>query len=232
MRPLFAAEGIGKTFGERTVLKNASVWVPAGRITALFGLNGSGKSTLLRCAVGLVRAEHGSVHFRGDSYLAPRLGRLARAGLMYVPAEGGLVRGRVLRDQLAAPAWRFATATSIDEVAQRMGLGALLDSTTDELSGGEHRRASVALALMRDPACLLIDEPFAGVAPRDVEVVTAALHALAARGCGILLTGPEVRAVMDVADDVIWMVAGTTHGIGSPAEARRHEQFGREYLGK
>ena len=231
MTPLFAAEGFGKSFGEKTVLKNASVWVRPGRITALFGRNGSGKSTLLRCAVGLMRADHGVTRFADDAFLAPRLHRLARMGLMYVPAEGCLIRDRGVREQLDGFAWRYRTGCSTEDAAARMRLGDVLDLMTDELSGGEQRRASVAAALVREPRCLLIDEPFAGVAPRDTDVLADALRALAARGCGILLTGHDVHTVMDVSDDVIWMVAGTTHGLGTPDEASAYEQFRREYLG-
>lgn len=231
VKPLFAAEGIGKSFGRRTVLKAASIWVRPGRITALFGRNGSGKTTLLRCAVGLMRADHGAVHFLGESFLSPRLDRLARMGLMYVPAEGALIRGRELRGQLRGLAWRYRVSRSLEEVAESMNLVSVLDAWTDELSGGEKRRGSVAAALIREPRCLLIDEPFAGVAPRDAELVSAALHSLAARGCAILVTGHEVRIVMENADDVIWMAAGTTHGLGSPESATLHDQFRREYLG-
>lgn len=231
MRPLFAVEGVGKRFGERVVLKNASAWVHAGRITALFGRNGSGKSTLLRCAVGALPLDHGVVHFGGDSFLRPRLSRLARAGLMYVPAEGALIRGRALLPQLEGVAWRFRGGPDLDEVLARLALTHLVESTTDELSGGEQRRASVALAVVRDPRCLLIDEPFAGIAPKDGDVIDAELRRLAGRGCGILITGHEVTRILDVADDVVWMVAGTTHGLGDRAGAVAHEQFRREYLG-
>ena len=229
--PLFAAEGFGKSFRGRAVLKNASVWVRPGRITTLFGRNGSGKSTLLRCAVGLVRADHGVTRFDGTSFLDPKLSRLARLGVMYVPAEGALVRGRALRPQLDGFRWRYERAMTIEDAADAAGMGALLDETTEELSGGEQRRASIAAALLRDPRCLLIDEPFAGVAPRDAEVVERALRALAGRGCAVLITGHEVETVMAIADDVIWMAAGTTHGLGSPADAAAHDQFRREYLG-
>ena len=229
--PLFAAEGIGRCFGDRVVLKNASCWVRPGRITAIFGRNGSGKTTLLRCATGQVRLDHGVVHYDGTSYLRPSLASMARRGLMFVPAEGVLMRGRDVRRQLEGFAWRFASPRSAADAMSLLGLDHVAGATGDELSGGERRRASVAAALARAPRCLLIDEPFAGVAPKDGETIARALRMLAAEGCGILLTGHDVETVLDVSDDVIWMTAGTTHGIGSPADALAHDQFRREYLG-
>lgn len=231
MPPLFAAEGFDKHFGDRRVLKSASIWARPGRITALLGRNGSGKSTLLRCALGLVATDHGVVHFDGESYERPSLARFARRGLMFVPVESGLVRGRTMRSQLDALRWRFRGPISSEDAAARLGLAGLLDQWTDELSGGELRRAGIAAAVVRQPRCLLTDEPLAGISPRDADAVCVALSDLAAAGCGIVVTGHEVRMLMDLADDIVWMYAGTTHGIGSPAEARSHDQFRREYLG-
>ena len=54
---------------------------------------------------------------------------------------------------------------------------------------------------------------------------------MARQGCAIVITGHEVRQLLNTADDIVWMAAGTTHGMGTPAEAVRHEQFRREYLG-
>lgn len=229
-RPLFSAEGVGKWFGDRQVLKSASLWAWPSRITAVFGRNGSGKTTLFRCAMGITALDHGVVHYDGESFLRPKLSRLARRGLMFIPAEGALARGRIVEDQIEGLAWRFRTGRRTAEVAASLGLTHLLRSTTDELSGGEQRRASIAAAVCRAPKCLLIDEPFAGVAPTDAELIASALGRLAAAGCAILLTGHDVDTVLSVSDDVIWMSAGTTHGLGSGEDALMHDQFRREYL--
>ncbi|HEX6588738.1 MAG TPA: ATP-binding cassette domain-containing protein [Longimicrobiales bacterium] len=230
-RPLFAAEGVGRRFGSRLVLKNGSCWVQPGRITSIFGRNGSGKTTLLRCATGLTRMDHGVVHYDGASHLRPSLAALARRGLMFVPAEGVLMRGRRVVPQIDAFAWRFRAGRTTQQALDALRLDHVGDAITDELSGGEQRRASIAAVIARAPRCLLIDEPLAGVAPKDRELISTTLRQIAAAGCGILLTGHDVESVLEISDDVIWMTAGTTHGIGTPADAVAHEQFRREYLG-
>ena len=106
-----------------------------------------------------------------------------------------------------------------------------LDARPPELSGGERRRAELAIARARRPRCLLADEPFAGITPGDAEAVAAALVRLADSGCAVLATGHEVPQLMTIASSVVWMTAGTTHWLGPPGEAARHEQFRREYLG-
>jgi ABC-type multidrug transport system ATPase subunit len=227
---IFAADSVGKSFGSRTILKSASVWATPGRVTALFGRNGCGKSTLLKVGAGLLGADQGVVHFRGRAYLRPRLPHLARRGLFYLPDRNLLSRRITVREQLRAVAWRFG-GDRTDAAVAELGIARRLDQTPLQLSGGERRRAELAAAWIRAPLCLLADEPFAGINPRDADVVAAAFRRMAAEGCAIVVTGHEVERLMEVADDVVWMVAGTTHGLGSPAEALGYEQFRREYLG-
>ncbi len=228
--PVFSADSIGKSFGSRTILKAASVWARSGKITVLFGRNGSGKSTLLKIGAGLLRADHGVVHFDGRSYLRPRLPTLAARGLFFLPDRDLLSRRLTLREQIRAVEWRFGQSRTA-EILERLDIRDLVDQTALELSGGERRRAEIATAWIRAPHCLLADEPFAGINPSDAEVVAEAFRAMAREGCAVVVTGHEVGQLMSTADDIIWMAAGTTHGLGSPEAAGQHEQFRREYLG-
>jgi lipopolysaccharide export system ATP-binding protein len=212
------------------ILKSASIWASAGRITALFGQNGCGKSTLLRIGAGLLRMDQGTVHFDGRVYPAPRLPALARRGLFFLPDRYLLSDRLTLRAQFRAVEWRSGKGRTM-EILERLGIAERVDQTPAELSGGERRRAEVATAWIRAPRCLLADEPFAGIDPIDAEVLGAAFRSMAQEGCALVITGHEVRQLMDTADDVVWMAGGTTHGLGSPEAAGRHEQFRREYLG-
>lgn len=133
-------------------------------------------------------------------------------------------------EQIRAVEWRFGGSRTA-EILERLGISRLLGQAPDELSGGERRRAEIAAAWIRAPRCLLADEPFAGINPSDAEVLAEAFRGMAQAGCAIVITGHEVRQLLDAADDIVWMAAGTTHGMGTPEEAIQHEQFRREYLG-
>lgn len=225
-----AADSVGKSFRGRRVLSSATLHVPPGRITALLGRNGCGKSTLLRILIGFLQADHGRIEFEGEFLARPRLGALAARGLFYLPDRDLLSRNRTVRHHLDMLARRFGIGNAGD-VVESVGIASLLDRLPGQLSGGERRRAELALALMRRPTCLLADEPFLGIAPRDAEVVATALRTLAAHGCGVLVTGHEVELLLDGADDVVWMTAGTTHPLGAPADVWRYHSFVRDYLG-
>ncbi|MGH7470621.1 MAG: hypothetical protein ACRENP_21960, partial [Longimicrobiales bacterium] len=124
-----------------------------------------------------------------------------------------------------------APAESREFVARALGLSELLPYFGNQLSPGERRRADLALAVLRAPVCLLADEPFQGIAPLDIDLISAQLRVLRERGCAIVITGHEIGPLFDSADEVVWMTAGTTHVLGSVASARAHHQFAREYLG-
>ncbi len=230
MSPVFAADSIGKSFRGKRVLSAASVWARPRAITVLLGRNGCGKSTLLKIGAGVLAADHGVVRLAGEVWERPRLDRLARRGLFYLPDRELLSRRLTLRQQVSALAWRFPGVEPSRAFGQ-LDVTRFLDETSSQLSGGERRRAEVALAVMRRPLCLLADEPLTGIGPSDAAMIAQALRGLAAGGCAVIVTGHEVPDLLDLADDVVWMTAGTTHGLGSAGAAAAHEQFRRDYLG-
>jgi len=227
--PRLRFDSFGKRFGTRTILKSASAWAWPGRITLLMGRNGCGKTTLLRCGLGLTWSEFG-VTFLDGCRVTGRLPRLSREGFFFLPDRRLLSPRLTLGEHLAA--FDEARQGGLDPgPAAALKIAELLDSRSSEMSGGELRRAEIWLAVAGSTSCLIADEPLLGIAPADRGRVAAALRARAAAGTAILVTGHEVEDLFDLADEVIWMVAGTTHGLGSPDEAARHSQFRLEYLG-
>lgn len=231
MTGLLTADSIGKSYGERKILSSAFLWAQPGSITALLGRNGAGKSTLLKIAAGWIAPDYGTVRFRGVTYTRPRLHELAAQGLFLLPVDHSLFSPSfTLRQHLQAVNATFG-GSEPHEVTERLGIAALLDQFPYTFSGGERRRAELAVALQRAPMCLLVDEPFRGIAPKDAEAVMAAFRHLAGQGCGIVLTGHELTFVLHVADEVIWVHSGTTRLLGSSAEAAENWHFRREFLG-
>lgn len=228
---VFVADSFGVSFRGRTVLRSATVWAEAGRITAVFGRNGCGKSSLLRAALGLGPRDFGTVRFRDRVYERPRLPALAREGLFYLPDRDLMSRRRTLSWHLdALRAWT-GSPPGDEAIPDWLEIEGLLARRPTEMSAGERRRAELALAIVRRPLCLVADEPFSGLGPLDRTRVARALRTLAVGGCAIVATGQEVEDLLRCADLVVWMTAGTTHWLGSSGEARCHPEFRREYLG-
>jgi ABC-type lipopolysaccharide export system ATPase subunit len=163
--------------------------------------------------------------------MKPRLHRLARLGVFVLPERDLLPRGQTVGTLLRMIADTFASDDALGDAIERLRLGVLLDRMPGTLSGGELRRAEVAAAVARAPRVLFADEPFMGIAPNDADIIADAFRHLASQGCALVVSGHEIEQVLDVADEVMWMTAGTTHSLGTPQHARQHWQFRKEYLG-
>lgn len=228
--PLLAAVSLGKRLGHREVLKGASFEARSGKLTALMGRNGSGKSTLLETVTGWRRPDFGAVHFAGRVWLRPRLHRMARHGLFYLPQEPPLSSAFTIRTYFDVVARRFGRPAA-DQAVDLLVLSDLLERYPPMLSTGERARVAVGLALARGPRCLLADEPFTGLAPLDQELIGTGLTHLAGSGAAVVVTGHEVPILFSLAQEIVWVVSGITLTLGSPREARAHAAFRREYLG-
>jgi ABC-type multidrug transport system ATPase subunit len=230
LKPILAAECVAKAFGERRVLSSASLRAVPGELRILVGRNGSGKSTLLKIAAGCIEPDSGSIVFAGRAYLSARLRELAAQGLFYLPDHDLLSNAFTIRRQLEMIRRQFGGRDS-SEAAELMGVVEQLDQRPSALSGGERRRAELAAIFVRRPLCLLADEPYRGIAPKDAEDLTRAFSTLAAEGTAVVITGHEVPILLDAADHVTWCTSGTTYELGPPAVAIRDDSFRREYLG-
>ena len=228
--PVLEADCVSKRFGDRVVLKSASLRAVPGRLRALVGRNGVGKSTLLRIATGTIAPDTGYVRLRGASLLATSLASLANDGVFFLPDRDLLHPGLSLRDQLSAVAETFGIAPDAERIASDLGVTHCLDRKRRTFSGGEKRRAEIAVAIARRPAVLLADEPLRGIEPMDAEAILAAFKAFARAGGAVVLTGHELPTLMSHVDDFTWCTAGTTREFASGADAMRDFAFRRDFL--
>ena len=119
---------------------------------------------------------------------------------------------------------------SAAEAADIANVRHLLGQRPQTLSGGELRRAELAAVLARRPDCLLADEPYRGIAPKDHEALTQIFRTMASEGCAVVVTGHEAPSLMELATHITWCTSGTTYELGTPVAAQKHEAFVREYL--
>ena len=161
--------------------------------------------------------------------LKPTLARLAHAGVFYLPDHDLLSTSHTLGKQLEFFERRFGRRSAAD-AANIAGVHHLLGNRPQTLSGGELRRAELAAALTRRPDCLLADEPYRGIAPKDHDALTEIFRTMAAEGCAVVVTGHEAPSLMELATHITWCTSGTTYELGSPDAARKHEAFVRDYL--
>ena len=180
---MFRIEGLNQFYGGSHVLRDVSLEVPMGEVTALLGRNGVGKTTLLKCLTGLLPIRSGRILLDGQdiSNLAPH--RRARLGLGYVP-QGREIFPRLsveenLRIAMAAsgndgaiPDWVFDTFPIVKTFLRRRG---------GDLSGGQQQQLAIARALVTKPRLLILDEPTEGIQPNVIQMIEQVIAGLAER---------------------------------------------------
>ena len=190
--------GLRKAFGAHVVLDGIDVDVANGERVAILGASGCGKSTLLRCIAGLERPDTGTIATSGE------------IGVVF--QEPRLFPWLDVRRNVAFPARSDAERSRVDNVLALVGLAHAASRLPKQLSGGMAQRAALARALVRDPALLLLDEPFAALdALRRIELRAAVREILEFTRASAILVTHDVDDALALADRVLVLA-------GSPAE--------------
>ncbi|TML93042.1 MAG: ATP-binding cassette domain-containing protein [Actinobacteria bacterium] len=216
--------------GELTLLEDVSFTLSAGELVAIVGSSGAGKTTLLEAIAGIAPASSGSVSFDGVD-LHANLGAF-RSVLGYVPQEdiihADLPLQRTLRYAARLRLPSSATAAEVDDAVRdatdAVGLTGQEDVRVGSLSGGQRKRASIAVELLTDPHVFFLDEPTSGLDPVTSAELIAHLRRLADRSATVVFT---THSLDDLAlcDRIVFMTRGGRVGfVGTVDDA--FEQFG------
>ena len=244
--PVLETRGLSKSFGGVRAVSSVDLAMPKGEIRALIGPNGAGKTTFFNMLTGQLRADAGSVLFKGErlSGLPPyavwrrgvsrtfqitatfatlsaldnvRVARLSHAGKTYSLLEAA---ARLQADEARA-------------LLDQVGLVDQADRVAAVLAYGDLKKLELAVALANDPEVLLLDEPTAGMAPAERGALMALTERIArARGLTVLFTEHDMDVVFAVADRIMVLHQGRVIAEGPPALVRADAQVQRVYLGE
>ncbi len=219
MKPLYEISGLAYSYTGRKVLDLEELHIDRNRVTAVVGPNGSGKSTLFDLLSFLRKPDKGSILFRGKP-TAGMNAALLRRQVGYVQQKPYLMKMSV-RDNIGLGlkfrgAARAAINTAVDDVADELGLGALLNRDAGALSGGEVQKVALARALAPHPEVVIMDEPFTyldEVTVHEIEEWIAAQRAGQSKTI-IFSTHDKLRA-QSLSDDILSLISGRTYPISS-----------------
>jgi ABC-2 type transport system ATP-binding protein len=196
------AENLGKRYGSSWALRDCTLDIPAGTVTALVGPNGAGKTTLLQLAVGLTEPTTGEVQVFGQSprreagTVLPRLGFLAQDHPLY---KGFTIAETLKLGAKLNPTWDDAAAHERIET-----LGLPLAKKVGKLSGGQQAQVALTLALAKRPDLLILDEPVASLDPlARREFLQLVMEAVAETGLAVILSSHIVADLERICDHLV-----------------------------
>ena len=216
---------VTKTFGEFTAVRELSLDVRAGRVFGLLGPNGAGKTTTIRMIVNITAPDSGSISLFGrtiDAQVQDRIG--------YLPEERGLYRRMRVADQLRffAELKNFRgkeVEAKIDEWLERVKLPEWKHKRSMELSKGMQQKVQFITSVIHDPDLLILDEPFSGLDPINVELLKEIVLDLKRAGKTIIFSTHQMEVAEKICDDICLLNRSQKVFEGSLREIKR--SFGR-----
>jgi branched-chain amino acid transport system ATP-binding protein len=248
---LLAVEGLTKSFGGLAAVAELDFAIEAGKIHSIIGPNGAGKTTLFNLINGVYTPSAGRVLFGGEDVTRRSPAERARRGIartfqnlqifFNMTALENVMVGRHLHSDtrflpcfLGLPSARRATAAARDKAAELMdmvGLAAWRDAESDAMPYGALKRLEIARALAAEPKLLLLDEPAAGLNPKETQEIDALIQRIAAIGVTVILVEHDMKLVMGVSDHILVLDHGRKLAEGSAAEVRHNPEVIKAYLG-
>jgi branched-chain amino acid transport system ATP-binding protein len=237
---LLEVTGLTKRFGGLVAAKDIDLTIRGGEILGLIGPNGSGKSTVMRLIMGIERPNAGSIRLEGTDIAGWPTHRIARMGIGIVfqhsrPLNRQTVLENIKLALLPDSLFRLAVQPHVEEraraIAERVGLGAVLDRRPPTLPFADLRRLEMAKALARDPKVVLIDEPFAGLTQTETAIFSELIDQFRREGRAVLLVDHNVKSVARLVDRILAMYLGERVAEGSAEEVMQDPTVRRVYLG-
>ena len=233
---LLKAEGLVKIYGKRRVVDNVSIEAHAGEVVGLLGPNGAGKTTSFYMIVGLIRPDAGHIQFRGKDVSGLAMYERARLGMGYLAQEPSVFRKLTVEENVKCVLETLDLTAKerkerLEELLEELQLTRLAKQKAMTLSGGERRRLEITRAMATNPSFIMLDEPFSGVDPINVNEVQNIITILRDRGLGILVTDHNVRETLAVVDRAYLICDGKILFNGDSDSLVHDENARKLYLG-
>jgi branched-chain amino acid transport system ATP-binding protein len=210
--PLLAVRALAAGYGPMRIVDGVDLDVRRGDLLAVMGPNGAGKSTLLKALFGLATEHGGTIHLDGRPLHGRRARERLAAGLAYVPQGRCNFPLMTVTENLEMALHRADAAGVREGIARARALFPVLAARAGEragnLSGGEQQMLEMAMAIVRAPALLLLDEPTIGLAPVVIAEVFREIRRLHAGGLTLVVVEQNTRKAMEIATRAVVMRMG------------------------
>jgi lipopolysaccharide export system ATP-binding protein len=205
-------------------------------ITGLLGPNGAGKTTFFYILAGLLNPSKGDVFIDDESITHKSIRERSRLGLVYLPQEPSIFRELTVYQNIKSALEMQDLESSllnnkVDEILVEFDIDNLAKQKGKSLSGGQRRRVEIARSIALNPKFIMLDEPFAGIDPIAIQDLKVLINRLSNQGLGILISDHNVKATMDICEEIFIINEGKIISSGSPEEVSKNDIVKEVYLG-
>lgn len=251
--PLLDVSGLQMRFGGLLAVDGVALQVHEKQVVSLIGPNGAGKTTVFNCLTGFYKPTGGQIRLRGEAITGLAGHQIARKGVVrtfqnvrlfkdmtavenLLVAQHRHLNTGYLAGLLKTPAFRRSERQAMDFAAQwleRVRLTDVANRPAATLAYGQQRRLEIARCMMTRPTLLMLDEPAAGLNPRETEELEQLIAELRHQhGLTVLLIEHDMKLVMSISDHIYVVNQGRPLADGSPEAVRNHPEVIKAYLGE
>lgn len=214
--PAVRLTGVTKEFGPVHAVRGIDLDLQQGEVVAFLGPNGAGKTTTIDMILGLSKPTTGTAEVLG---MAPRAA-VSRGLVSAVMQTGGLLKDLTVRETVAYTASLFADTLPVDQALETAGISGIADRKVGKCSGGEQQRLRFAMALLPDPALLLLDEPTTGMDVEGRRTFWGSIRKDAEQGRTVLFATHYLEEADQYADRIILISKGKVVADGTGSQIR------------
>ncbi|MGP6489880.1 high-affinity branched-chain amino acid ABC transporter ATP-binding protein LivG [Duffyella gerundensis] len=252
-QPLLAVDGLMMRFGGLLAVNNVALELHPQEIVSLIGPNGAGKTTVFNCLTGFYKPTGGNIMLRGRQVAGLPGQKIARMGIVrtfqhvrlfremtvienLLVAQHQHLKSGVFAGLLKTPAFRRSESEALDHAASwldRIGLLELANRQAGNLAYGQQRRLEIARCMVTRPEVLMLDEPAAGLNPKETHELDELIAELRnEHKVSVLLIEHDMKLVMGISDRIYVVNQGTPLASGTPEQVRNNPDVIRAYLGE
>ena len=234
---LLHVDNITVSFDGFKAVNGLSFDIETKELRAIIGPNGAGKTTFFYILAGLLHPSNGNITFNDALITKKSIKERADLGIVYLPQEPSIFRALSVFDNVkSALELRKINKKDLnhktEEILQDFDIKSIALQKGNELSGGQRRRVEIARSIALNPKFIMLDEPFAGIDPIAIQELKKLIEKLSKKGLGILISDHNVKATMDICEEIFVINQGSIISKGTPEEDSQNEMVKRTYLGE
>lgn len=252
-QPMLEVSDLSMRFGGLLAVNGVGLQVNQGQIVSMIGPNGAGKTTVFNCLTGFYKPSAGRIVFRGEEIQGLPGFKVARKGMVRTFQHVRLFKEMTLLENLLVaqhrhlntsllaglfktPGYRRSEQQALERAAywlERVDLLALANRPANSLAYGQQRRLEIARCMVTQPSLLMLDEPAAGLNPRETDDLKALISELRdVHGITVLLIEHDMKLVMSISDHIVVINQGCPLAEGTPEQVRNNPDVIKAYLGE